>query len=62
MYSSAFVLVANFRHFSIYKTSPEQHGQGNFLQNFLKKKSPCFDKESYEIAKVFWRIWVAFFC
>jgi hypothetical protein len=25
------------------------------------KKIQCFEEESYEIAKDFWRIWVAFF-
>jgi hypothetical protein len=29
-----------------------------FWKFFLWKKSPCFDEESYEIAKDFWRIWV----
>jgi hypothetical protein len=35
--------------------------KGTFLQNFPLKKSPCFEEKSYEIAKDFWRIWVAFF-
>jgi hypothetical protein len=53
MYSRAFVLVANFRHFSIYIKSPEQHGQGNFLQNFLKKKYDILRKKVMKSPKIF---------
>ncbi len=34
------------------KKIPEQHGQGNFLENFQKKWSH-FEEVSYEIAKFF---------
>jgi len=36
------------------KKSPKQHGQGNFFENFSKKKNPpYFKEESCEMAKIF---------
>ncbi len=43
-----------------YTNSPKQHGQGNFSKK-IQKKSSHFEEESYEITKIFLRIWADFY-
>jgi hypothetical protein len=42
----------NLHHFAI-KKSPKQHGQGNFFSKKIQENSSHFEKESYEIVKIF---------